>query len=92
VNTQQLFHRIQAGFIVNNEPLIMDVMVTNREEADEVIKFMENLEEVAMLRLMGVVPMTFEEVKAKVGEIFDKAMSKNIRDLRNVNTANTVAA
>jgi alkyl hydroperoxide reductase subunit AhpC len=92
MDTKTVFYNVRAGFIVDDEPVLMDVMVTNREEADKIIEFLRNVEEVAFLELRAIVPMDFEQVKAKVGEGLDKAMSRSSVDLRGMDTANIVAA
>jgi molybdenum cofactor biosynthesis enzyme MoaA len=89
---KDVFHNIRAGFIVDGEPVLIDVMVTNREEADKTVEFFQNLEEVGFLQLKAIVPMDFEQIKAKVGEAFDEAMSRSSVDLRDMVSANTVAA
>jgi hypothetical protein len=86
------FHQIQAGFIVNDEPVLIEVMMSSAEEAEKATDFLQSLEEIAILRHKAIIPMTFEELKQKLGEKFDEAMGKSTTDLRSTKPANVVAA
>lgn len=86
------FHQIEAGFIVDGEPVVMQVMMSSAEEAEKATDFLQSLEEIAMLRHKAIIPMTFEELKKKLGEKFDEASGKSTDDLRTTKPANAVAA